>query len=212
MGALKLIRKPRQSEELAEAVGIMLGDGSNYANFRKGAYQVRIAANSKCESDYLLLFMKPLFERLFGIEGRISFHRSHSAMYLRFDSRNLVYFFDGIGVPFGGRKAKAGIPEWIKAEEKYLAACLRGLFDTDGSVYRLARKYPNLLRISFKNANEALLEDVRAGLLALGFHPSKATWRNVFLTRKSDVCLFADKIGFNNPKNQNRLNSFSPVV
>ena len=212
LGSTKAINHPPLDEKLAEIVGIMLGDGSNYVNLPKGTYQVRVASNFRTEQEYLLKFMKPLFENLFKINGWILKRPRLGCIYLCFDSKELVYFLDSVGVPCDSRKSKAPIPNWIKARKPFLVSCLRGLFDTDGSVF-LYNKPRDLVRISFKNANSRLLNDVRASLLQLGFHPNKMTYRTVSLTRKEDVARFVREIGFNNFKNQERFRSFnSPVV
>ena len=59
------------------------------------------------------------------------------------------------------------IPAWIKEQDDYLIACLRGLFETDGSVY-VDRGYPMAM---FVNACEPLALDVGAALTRLGFRP-----------------------------------------
>ena len=211
-GSTKSIDRPSLNKELAEAVGIMLGDGSNYANFEKGAYQIRIASNLRTERSYLLNFVRPLFESLFGTKCRILPIKKSGVIYACFDSKEMGYFFDSIGVPFGGNKSTVGIPRWVWKDDIFLISCLRGLFDTDGSIYIFSKKSPNLLRVSFKNANLQLLEDVRKALLKLGFHPGKITSRSVSITRKEDVVHFMREIGFNNLKNQERFRLFSPVV
>jgi len=208
----KIICRPPLNSRLAEAVGIMLGDGCNYANVRRNCYQIRIASNFRTEQNYLLNYIAPLFESLFKIKGRILRWPEHGVAYLCFDSKELGRFFDSIGVPFGRIKSSHGIPSWVWKDEVFLKSCLRGLFDTDGSIYRLDQNFPNLLRISFKNSNLCLLEDVRKALIILGFHPCKITNRQVHLTRKKDIKLFMDEIGFNNSKNQERFRLFSPVV
>lgn len=207
----KVISRPPLDSRLAEAVGIMLGDGSNYSHEKKGTYQIRIASNLRTEESYLTEFVKPLFEDLFKIRGWVQRNSAQGVIYFRMDSKELSLFLDSVGVPFH-EKYRASIPLWIKAEKTLLVSCLRGLFDTDGSVFLY--NYPRrLVRISLKNANYRLLKDVRDSLLALGFHPNAITCRAVSLTRKEDVSRFIREIGFNNFKNQERFRSFnSPVV
>lgn len=207
-----VIRKPEKDAELAEIVGIMLGDGCNYYNAYYHQYEVRIAANYANEQEYLRKIVIPLFERLFGLQGKIKTQANIGTIYACFASRELCQFLSGIGIPTGRAKSKAGIPSWIKSKEQFLAACLRGLIDTDGSIFRLSRRDYRLLRISFKNNNRKLLEDARQGFVSLGFHPSKIIINQFFLTRKADITDYVAKIGFNNPKNAQRLTQFSPMV
>lgn len=209
-GSTKKISEPKLCEELAEAVGIMLGDGSIYANKNKGVYQVRIASNFHNEQPYSTGFIKPLFEKLFGITGGVIRNPKQGVVYVVLYSRELTSFLNKIGLSGGKRKSGFGIPKWIKLNNAYLVSCIRGLIDTDGSVHRLSNRDPHLIRITFKNSNKVLSKDMRNGLLKLGFHPSKVTHRNLFLTRKADIKTFIDKIGFNNPKNIERFKNLAP--
>jgi len=211
-GSTKQIKKPVLSRKLAELVGILLGDGSSYKNIKKGVYQVRIAGNIHNEQKYFSTFLKPSFEEQFHIKGRIAKQPKNGAIYLCFDSRELVEFLDSIGVPYNKIKRTVGIPNWIKKQKNFLISCIRGLIDTDGSIHRLSKRDPGLMRISFKNMNMNLLSDVRLSFLQLGFHPSKFIHNQIFLTRKSDIKLFVNKIGFNNSKNIERFMRLSPVV
>lgn len=70
---------------------------------------------------------------------------------------------------------QARVPDWIKANKAYSIACLRGLLQTDGSIYR-DRGY---LMVNFVNHIAPLADDVRNMLEALGFHPRMYTIREV---------------------------------
>lgn len=59
------------------------------------------------------------------------------------------------------------IPTWIKERKEYVVPCLRGLFETDGSIY-VDRGYPMAM---FANACEPLAHDVAEALTTLGFRP-----------------------------------------
>jgi hypothetical protein len=59
------------------------------------------------------------------------------------------------------------IPPWVKERDEYLAACLRGLFETDGSIY-VDRGYPMAM---FVSACEPLAQDVATAMTKLGFRP-----------------------------------------
>ena len=51
------------SKELAELIGIILGDGNIWC--KEGYYYLRICGDRKKDRDYLLNYVKPLFEMLF---------------------------------------------------------------------------------------------------------------------------------------------------
>ncbi len=212
MGSAICIREPPFDAALAEAIGIMLGDGSLYCVPEKSVYEIRIAGNLKDESEYLTGHVKPLFESLFGIPARLLYRPDLNGLYVCFNSVRLARFLEKAGLPRNARRSITGIPLWIRNDPSCLAACIRGLLDTDGSVFRLSNKDPNIVRIGFKNANQTLLQHTWEALVELGFHPSKPGHRNIFLTRKSDTKGYAAQIGFNNPKHKLRFQKFSPVV
>lgn len=68
-----------------------------------------------------------------------------------------------------GTKISQGvsIPCWIKERHEYAVACLRGLLETDGSMY-VDRGYPMVM---FVNACEPLARDVAQLMTSLDFAP-----------------------------------------
>jgi len=71
-------------------------------------------------------------------------------------------------VGFGPKiKQNISIPPWIKNNKKYSIECLRGLFETDGSIY-LDRKYK---MANFTTAIFRLAKDVFSIIKKLGFKP-----------------------------------------
>ena len=197
------------SEEFAELVGILLGDGNitAYVNGRAQVYQVNVASGRKNEESYARNFVAPLLTKLSGIGHKILL--KNNAVYSCINSKEFVKELERNGLLPGNKiKNKLRIPGWIFEKDRYLRACIRGLVDTDGSVHRLSNKDPHLGRISFKNFNQFLLEDVRNALIKLGFHPSKFIYRSIFLTRKADLVKYYKEIGSNNLYKLKRLEKF----
>lgn len=62
-------------------------------------------------------------------------------------------------------KQKAKVPNWIKNNPTYIKECLRGLFQTDGSIY-YDRNY---LMTNFTSANYYLVKDVNEMLFKISF-------------------------------------------
>lgn len=60
------------------------------------------------------------------------------------------------------------IPDWIKTDDGYIKDCLRGLFETDGSVYK-DRKY---LMANFTTIIPGIAEDVCNLIASIGFKPN----------------------------------------
>lgn len=204
---------------LAELIGIILGDG-NISHYKKGkkigVYQIKIAGDYKKDKEYHLDYIKPLCESLFNLKPRETINFKHNERFLYLSSKQLVEFFRGHNLMPGDKiKNQSTIPFWVFKKDLFLRACLRGLIDTDGSIHRMSKKDPNLLRIKFTNHNARLLNDARNAFLKLNFHVSKIICgRNIQISRKADIEKYLREIGFSNPKHLKRLHKFknSPVV
>lgn len=59
------------------------------------------------------------------------------------------------------------VPDWILNDLEYTSHCLKGLFQTDGSIYK-DREY---VMVNFTNLIKPLIDDVFNMMSALGFHP-----------------------------------------
>src|SRR3989344_6545226 len=68
-----------ESEELAELIGIILGDGNIWV--RKPYYYLTIVGDSKKDRDYLLNYVKPLFEMLFNKKMNVKKHRTSNELF-----------------------------------------------------------------------------------------------------------------------------------
>jgi len=198
-----------ETAELAELIGIVLGDGSFYIT--DNHYQLDIAFDAK-EENYLD-FVESLLKNIADVEVCKKRDKHAECLHIRVSRKNDVLTLLHNTIKFHGDKIKnnVSIPEWIFGKEEYMKSCLRGLIDTDGSIFRMSKRDSNLFRISFKNVNTRLLNDCRRTMLKLGFHPSKVIdGKGIFLSRQSEIKRYAEEIGFNNPKNLNRYTEIAP--
>src|SRR3989338_7062463 len=125
----KEIVQPPRSADLAEWIGIVLGDGG------MTRYQVTISLNHTLEAKYAE-YVARLAARLFGLTSSWVVDRHDDALALIFSSVKLVELLERLGLRRGNKiRHRADIPSWIWEREEYRIACLRGLMDTDGCVY-----------------------------------------------------------------------------
>ncbi len=207
-GSTVFVNKPEKTEELAELIGIILGDGNLYWNETKGVYALKIAGDLKTEKQYID-FIKQLVDKIFGLNSKIEIKSSE--LFVSVYSREIIKRFEELGLVNGNKKTNnVGIPLWIKSDVHFLKACVRGLIDTDGSIFRMSRKDPELLRISFKNKAKNLLFDAHEALIRLGFHPSKINNDQFFISRKDEVANYIKYVRFNNPKHTCRIKDLAP--
>lgn len=189
-----IIVPKRYSEDLAEFVGTLLGDGHITPT------QVVVTLGTKDKyTDHVSALMK----NLFGIYPKTTTCRSNEIV-VYIGSTTLVRWFLKMGLVYNKVKAQVDIPSWCVSRKKYMARVVRGLIDTDGSVYKL--KYGT--QISFCNRSLPLLTSVRNILAQLGFHPSKISGYNIYLTQRGDLIKYFNEIGFGNKKHENRFLEF----
>lgn len=216
-GNTKEIEIPQDSSNLAEFYGIMLGDGNlmNKRSYKIGTYQIRIAGDSRHDKEYLHNYVKPLIEKLFNIKVKLYKDKKRNFITLVATSKKLVEFLELKGFKAGNKIInQLEIPSWIREEASYLRVCLRGLYDTDGSVYKLTNQ--NSHQICFTNYNKKLMNNVRESLLSFGINPSKVTkGRDLLITKKSELKKFLNEIGFKNSRHLDKVEKWSlqsPVV
>jgi hypothetical protein len=205
IGVTKPIKKPRFSKELAEFVGILLGDGCI------SQYQISISLNYKNEKDYGK-FVKSLIKKLFDVPVSTYWDKKYSRLVLTVSRNELVRFcIEKLGLNQGNKvKQQIDIPNWIKQNKSYLTACVQGLMDTEGSVfshkYRVNGKIYSYKKISFKNSSYPLIKSVYNFLKGIGLNHPRITknFREVRIENKDDVEKYFQLIGFHNPKNLKR--------
>ena len=214
----KPIRIPNKDGKLAELTGIILGDGGIYTNKEKSMYELRIAGHSTDDKEYLLNFVKPLIEELFDINVRVYFSKKRNFMHIIAQSKRLIDYLEKMGLKSGDKiRNNLSIPSWIFSDEKYIKSCIRGLIDTDGSVYNIKNR--NYSYISFTCGIPSLREDFEALMKGLGYKLAKWNYHRTpetYIASKELILRYSKEIGFSNPKHIKRLKvpmiSNAPVV
>lgn len=159
----------RLSGELAEFVGILLGDGGITKE------QVTITLNSEADKQYVE-YVNNLGSKLFNDKPTISKRKNCKATDVRFSGKQLVEYLVKNGLKVGNKvRQQVGVPDWIQNSKSYTKMCLRGLMDTDGGVfthkYKVNNKLYAYLNICFTNRSLPLLRFVYQTLKELGFTP-----------------------------------------
>ena len=195
---------------MAELWGILLGDGhiEKTKAYKLGVYHITVVGHSILDKSYLLNYVKPLIEKLFEVKVRVYLSKTANALSIIADGRRIVDFFEKEGFKSGDKiRNQSTIPDWIKENPKFLAACLRGLHDTDGCFYKLTNQ--NSYQIGFTNHDNTLLRDAHAGLRFLGIGVSNIIHnRKYVITKKSEIAKFYKLIGFHNSKHLDKINAY----
>jgi DNA-binding transcriptional regulator WhiA len=147
---------------LSYIIGVALGDG-NLSNPNGRAVRLRIT----CDKKYPKL-IKHIQNKI-----KIIFPENKVTLVDRIYATDISCYsnkWEGIlnWRAKGGSKIKqkVGVPVWIKQNISYTIECLRGLLQTDGSIY-LDRGYK---MVNFTSADYTLIEDVKFMLEKTGFN------------------------------------------
>lgn len=191
---LKNVTLPQHSSLLAEFIGILLGDGS------VSKYQTGVTLNSIADKDYIpkvIEISKVLFP-----EANVSAVKKgkFNAIELRISSRIVSDFLREMGIISGKKK----VPLWILHSNVYRNSCVRGLFDTEGSVSLKkyigkngTRKY---YQLNFRNYDKEIMRFVRDTLLELNLKPTMTLTKSLYLSNPYALKTFLNEIKPTNPK------------
>jgi len=145
-------------------IGLAIGDG-NLSNPNGRATRLRIT----CDKKYPLLIKKVAgsLQLLFPQNkiGISDYNRGYLNISIYSNLlEQIIPWKTGRGSKFA---QKVSIPEWIKENRKYKINCLKGLIETDGSIY-YDRGYKMMI---FTTIIPKLANDFYEAVVSLGFNP-----------------------------------------
>lgn len=202
-----VIKYPTRNTNLAEFVGIIMGDGGITS------HQITITGCQSTDAAYKM-YVANLGQMLFGLQPGYSLRDNDDCWIVRFSSINMSRYLQGLGLCIGNKINQGlDIPDWIYKKPILLIACLRGLFDTDGCVYQdhhvvSGKTYTNL-GLTFSTASVPLRSSIQSSLIQLGFSPTVSTGRNIFLRRRKDIDTFFSIIQPKNEKHTKRYRAYN---
>ncbi len=202
----KQIKYPGKSIQLAELIGVILGDGG-----MSGNHQLTISFNSKTDKEYSV-FLGKILRKLFSIDHHIHPRKGCNGADMVVSSSNLIDFLLKQGIVTGNKvKNQVDIPDWINDKPEYQKACLRGLIDTDGSFYRHrynsnGRNY-TYLKLCFASRSKPLLNSVLRILRKFNFD-AYLHGDQIFIYSMLGIKKYSEEIGSHNPKHLNKIRKF----
>jgi len=197
------IKKSKYSLELAEFFGIMIGDGGITKR------QVTVTLNSESDKKYVP-YVSNLMRYLFGIIPNKSTRKKQKAVSLCISRSELVNFLHAHGLKIGNKiRQELDIPSWILSRKSWTINCIKGIMDTDGSVFGERHKYKdkvyNYPRIHFVSASEKLLNSIYKILCSFDLKPFlRHNARRVSIERAEDIEKYFNVFGTSNPKHKSR--------
>lgn len=211
------------NEEIAEVIGALLGDGciSKYWSKSEGHWRYEVAFTGSADDfEYYKKFIQPVFKKYFNVRGRLFLRRDNSTRY-HIRSRRVFMQLCDLGVPIGEKGPNLKIPDEIFVNNSLLLACVRGIWNTDGSIYRRYTKiykgqkvlYGKYLVMELKMIAGPLVKQVKEALNLNGIKTSSITKKaNQFVLRvgqQGAITKYLNLINFSNVHHSNRLRRFS---
>lgn len=199
--------------EVLELYGTILGDGwlGKYKNKKKGReyfyYLLGISGNSKLDREYFDFLAKKI-KKLFGVTSSIRKKKLENTIELRVCNENLVKSLNStLQIPLG-KKGNFKIKKDLAKDWEKMRHIIRGIFDTDGSLYfdktPVGNPYP-IISI-FLTANDAL-KQIRDSLLNNGFKVQNRKDRpEIKIKGLKQIKKWMDKIGCNNQRHLLKYN------
>lgn len=200
----KPFRKPKKSTELAEFIGLMLGDGGI------SKYQISITLHRNDDREYSI-FVCELIYCLFGVESRIIKRKGCLANDYRVSRVELVRFcVEKLGLVRGNKvRQNIDIPRWVGERNNFLISCVRGLFDTDGSViihkYKVSGREYIYKKLCFTSHSQPLRLSFYRALSNWGIKARLAGF-DVRVDGQEEVVKYFKIVGTHNPKHLRKMN------
>lgn len=188
----------KESKELAEFIGIILGDGG------LSNAQLYITLNSVADRQYIG-YVRGLVFRLFRYNPTQHFRKAANAVDLIISGSSMVEYLTNMGLRVGNKvKLQVDVPAWVKRKRTFSRYCLRGLMDTDGGIfihrYWVNGKRYKYLKACFSNLSQPLRKFAYDTLLEYGFNPRCAIDRHVWLYSDSESRRYIEVIGSSNDR------------
>ncbi len=199
----KKISYPSRSLELAELIGIILGDGGV-----RSRLQLTVTFNYQTDLKHAE-YICGIIRNLFSIDSSIKKRKNNNGADIIVSSSNVIDFLLKQGIIIGNKvKNQVDVPAWVQARLEYRRACLRGLVDTDGGVYvhsyKSAGKTYRYLKLGFTNCSKPLLNFVFETLSLLKIK-AYLNGNHVVIPSKDGVKKYFGDVYSNNPKHINRF-------
>ena len=196
----RTVKLPGFSVKLAELFGIILGDGS------VSKYFSVIYLNSIVDRGYVG-YVSGLCESLFpGASVTVRRDTPKGTSDIQISSRDVSEYLKKIGF----HTQRSAIPNWIANNKQRSTWCMRGLFDTEGSVgikyFKGKRGSYMYKQLTFTNYNPVILNFVEGNLKDLGYKPTTKSTKNIYISNRKDIEKFTRDVGSSNPKIIEKLN------
>lgn len=171
---MKLIK----NENTAEIVGLSFGDGSltrRLSGDSKDKLRFQLRGDITEDREHYTNYIIPLFNKTLGINIKsVTCNGKDKSYGIASYNQEVCKSLQELGIPIGV-KGELQIPMWITSKDVFTKCFIRGLMDTDGSVYcgrdyNYPKKGYIKIRMSITSISKNLMEQTSSLLKHLGIH------------------------------------------
>lgn len=206
--------------ELAEFVGILLGDGciTTYRMKYKTRIimqnRVKITLDSEVDKDYVF-FVKDIMAKILKVEPLIRKRKGENTIdVLSFKKSSVDFLIEEVGLKKSPKKFKAIIPEKFR-NGMYGLKVLRGYFDTDGALVITNNNgtiYPRLeMKVCPSPMKEQFIEILKKHAFRFGVYKIINEEVRIQINGFAQLKKWHEIIGFSNPKHKIKYDRVSKI-
>ena len=209
------------NEELAEFVGVFIGDGclSEYArkNRPSNVRVILFTGSWEKDSDYYQRIIKDISYKYFKYGIRIYHRKDDNTVRFFITNKNAISFLIALGYNFGPKSETVFILSVIFNNKNCSLACIRGIFNTDGCIYKRYNKmyrnhkklYSKYKVVQFKSNSYLLIKQIdlilkRENILVNKIIKDKKA-SVLRITSQKDIDKFISIVGMNHNYHINRI-------
>jgi len=194
-------------KNLAEFVGILLGDGSlSVYGKEKEYYRVKISFNSRDDNDYIF-YVKKLICKIFDEEAILKYRKNENTAELYLFKRKIIRFLIGIGLVLSPKWNRARIPKLL-FNSPFDIFVLRGYFDTDGCIAIVnnnGKEYPRLeMKISPSPMQKQFIEILKKYNFRFGAYQIGRGKVRIQINGIRQLKKWSNLVGFSNRKHMDK--------
>ncbi len=211
------------NEEIAELIGAILGDGclSTYWDEcnKRQRYDIVFTGHTH-DYKYYTQNIIPTIRKNFGIKGYLRLRKDDNTTRYAISSKRVFEYFKKFKIPIGKKGPFLKIPKEILQKRNLKIACIRGIFDTDGTIYsRYSKAYSNHPKkydygvIQFTSISRPLITQIHGTLKSIGIKPYKISVRQrsfaTGITDQKEIIKFFRTI---KPNNKHHLQRYRKIM
>ena len=206
-----------ENEQLAEFVGILLGDGClgmykcKSGNKISIQHRVKISLDSRNEIKYAS-YIESLIRQLFKIKPQIKIRKNENTLDILIFKKDLLNFLlNEVDLKISPKRNKAKIPSFY-LKNKFELFVLKGYFDTDGCIASVNNNgilYPRIeMKICKSPMQRQFIDILRRNNFRFESYKIENENIRIQLNGVKELKKWHNLIGFSNSKNIERCNNF----